>query len=144
MKLLVKQINKLTLNGLHVRTKRGPGPNLKNSNLLNSHSKIHKKASDSPLPTENKIIHGTPGKISASAHGFDYHYNMEINKKKYTGIFIQHNISNKYIIYCGVTVPLDTNIDTIFLWSVVYNFQNCHRKEQRKITFSVLFYDLTM
>lgn len=118
--------------------KMGPDPFWKIQILLNSHSKIHeKKASDSPLPTENKIIHGTPG--------LDYHYKMDINKKKYTGIFIiQNDILNKYINCCGVTVPLDTYIDKIFLWSVVYSFQNYHPKEQLKITFSVLFYDLTM
>lgn len=54
--------------------KMGPDPFWKIQILLNSHSKIHeKKASDSPFPTENKIIHGSPG--------IDYHYNMEINKK---------------------------------------------------------------
>lgn len=61
--------------------KMGPDPFWKIQSLLNSHSKIHeKKASDSPFPTENKIIHGTPG--------LDYHYNMEINKKKKIPVYL--------------------------------------------------------
>lgn len=139
MKLLVKQ-KKINSRWTHFMRgpKMGPDPFWKIQILLNSHSKIHEKRPQ---------ILPSPPKTRLSTEPLDLIIIIKwiSIKKKYTGIFIiQNDILNKYINSCGVTVPLDTYIDKIFLWSVVYSLQNYHPKEQLKITFSVLFYDLTL